>query len=236
MQRPIIGARKVDPQSTEGSPEPLADINLRHLRAFLHYCDPASPAFGNKTKAVELAGYAGKPGSNQLCVQGSRVFARPKKHAGLGKLLMDTDCTLQRAFGCVSEAMSADIVRVVVADGKAMRVNCGPNHPVRLQGAKMAIELHSSILASEKDATKVEECDEISVEDNPSSELESDWHASTADGSTPTPALKQEIAKLKPAEYDQVHKLANMLSELIDVDAHIKAQEVKTETPPDDQS
>jgi len=110
-------------------------LTVRLVQFARYYCDPSSPAYGNKAKAAELVPYAGRPGSNQLAVQGHRAYKRLQQHAGLVKLLVDTDCTLERAFRCISDAMGAEIRTVVTAGGAASVVAVGPNHPVRLKAA-----------------------------------------------------------------------------------------------------
>jgi hypothetical protein len=134
-----------DPKSREEntSPDLLAGWNCRSLRLVFLYSDPTSPAYGNKAKAAELAPYKGLPGSNQLAVQGNRTIARARRHPGLSKLLIDTDCTLERAFERVSACLDAKNERVLLTkDGQVVHVEAGANHAIQLQAAKLVIDLH----------------------------------------------------------------------------------------------
>lgn len=137
-----------DPKCPEedSSPELLIGFTRRGLRLIAQYSDPSSPAYGNATKAAELAGFSGCPGSNQLAVQGHRTIARARQHPGLLNLLIDTDCTLKRALERVSACMDAKVHRVFLTkDGQVVHVEAGDNHPVQLQAAKLVIDLHGGL-------------------------------------------------------------------------------------------
>jgi hypothetical protein len=134
-----------DPED-HSSPELLSAFTPRRLRLIAHYCDPTSPAYGNATKAAELAGFKGCPGSNQLAVQGHRTLAKARRHPGLLNLLIDTDCTLNRALQRVSACMDAKVHRVFLnKDSQVVHVEAGDNHPVQLQAAKLVIDLHGGL-------------------------------------------------------------------------------------------
>jgi len=126
--------------SQEDSLEPLLGFSANRLRLFMHYADPASPAFGNRTKAAELAGFKGTRAS--LRTEGYRTIALARTYPGLANLLIDTGCTLDRALERVSAALTAKHHRVFLQEGRVIHVEAGDNHPVQLQASNVILKLH----------------------------------------------------------------------------------------------
>src|SRR5205814_9489306 len=107
--------------------------------------DPTSPGFGNRTKSAELADYKqGRPGSNQLAVQGHRTIAKAKRHPGLAALLNHHGCTLERAADRLAACLNAQLRRAsVTKDGKVVVYEIGDDYPVQLNAAKAVFQLQS---------------------------------------------------------------------------------------------
>lgn len=107
--------------------------------AFLrHYMNPRSCGFGNATRASELAGYKGKPGSNQLAVQGVRNLRRFNIKEAVARELYKQGCTPAFIAGRIIEAMRATEVRVL-PDRKGRPVLYEfPKYTTRLQGSDRA--------------------------------------------------------------------------------------------------
>src|SRR5205823_255100 len=107
----------------EDSPEPLVGFSANRLRLVLYYSDPDGPAFGNGRKAAELGGFKGTPASQ--ATEAYRTLALARTHPGLANLLIDTDCTLDRALERVSAGLNAKNHRVFFQNGRVVHVDAG---------------------------------------------------------------------------------------------------------------
>jgi hypothetical protein len=134
-------------------------LTARELSLLGHYVDPASPGYENATRAAELAGYKGLPGSNQLSVQGSRTLKKARDLGVLRPILVEKGCTLERAAERLSACLDAKRTRVFMTkDGDV--VKCEPEddyHQQRL-AAKLVFQLHGFDGTSRQDLSPAAAC------------------------------------------------------------------------------
>jgi hypothetical protein len=106
-----------------------------------YYTDRKSDAWGNATRACQRAGYKGKPGGNQLAVQGARLLRNPNIQAAFRLALAKQGFTLEFGAKILMEAMNATEVRVLPnRKGKPVLFEF-PNYAIRLQGFDRAMRL-----------------------------------------------------------------------------------------------
>lgn len=113
----------------------VAALKPQHLEFLLSYLDSQSPGWRKRNKAAELAGYAaGKPGSTQLSVQGSRVLKNPNVQQCMAAVFERAGCTLERDAKVISEAMTATRTRYLRgANNTIISTPAEPDHPTRLR-------------------------------------------------------------------------------------------------------
>jgi hypothetical protein len=106
--------------------------------------DPASPAYGNRPKATAMAGYKpGKPGSNQLSVQGHRLENNPKVQRAMSEILEEQGGTLEHCAARLFEASNATRQEVFLdKEGQLVCSDPEPDHPIRLRSVDRIIALH----------------------------------------------------------------------------------------------
>ena len=136
-------------------PELLAELTtLSPKRALFwrYLLDPTSAAFANKTKAAELAGYAGEPGSNQLAVQGHRIASDPKMQLRLAAAFEAAGLTPERDAEVLRDAYGATRSRCYLGpDGQLIFSPAEPDHPTRLRAVDMKHQiLHRYMRSSGK--------------------------------------------------------------------------------------
>jgi hypothetical protein len=108
--------------------------------AFVRYfTDRKSDAFGNATRACQRANYRGKPGSNQLAVQGARLLRNPNIQAELRLALVKLGFTPEFAANLLMDTMNATEVRALPNRKGKLVLFAFPNHAIRLQGFDRAM-------------------------------------------------------------------------------------------------
>jgi hypothetical protein len=113
---------------------PSKELTPKQLAFLHHILDQQGPAFGNATKAAELAGYAGSPGGNQLAVQGHRTLKNPKVQHCLEDYLEAAGCTLQLDAQRLREAMDATKRKIFFSPKTGIVLAPPePDHPTRLR-------------------------------------------------------------------------------------------------------
>src|SRR5450759_5783629 len=85
----------------------LSELNPQQFSFFRSFISWQNPGFGNATKATELAGYAGEPGSVQLSVQGHRLLNNPKIRRCMEAVFEEAGCTLELDAKVIFEGMTA---------------------------------------------------------------------------------------------------------------------------------
>jgi hypothetical protein len=120
----------------------LSELNPQQFAFFESYFSRQSPAFGNATKASELARYAGEPGSVQLSVTGHRLLNNPKIRRCMEAAFEQAGCTLELDAKVIFEAMTATRTRYLCGpDNTIISTPPEPDHPARLRGLDMKYRL-----------------------------------------------------------------------------------------------
>lgn len=114
------------------------------------FADPESPAFGNATRAAQLAGYRGKPGSNQLAVQGHANLRNCKIRRSLDAILDGSGCTLELGAKRLRQALDAEQVRVALVAGKFVYSKPFPDYRERRRAAELLFRLRALLAPSEE--------------------------------------------------------------------------------------
>ena len=124
----------------------IAELNPRQHAFLQHYFNPQSPGFGNATKATEVAGYAGEPGSVQLAVQGHRLLNNPKIRRCMEAVFEEAGCTLELDAKVIYEGMTATRTRYLKGENNSViSTPPEPDHQTRLH----AVELRHRLLRTQ---------------------------------------------------------------------------------------
>jgi hypothetical protein len=125
----------------------VAAVKPQHLEFLLSYLDSQSPGWRKRNKAAELAGYAaGKPGSAQLSVQGSRVLKNPNVQQCMAAVFERAGCTLERDAKVISEGMTATRTRYLKGENNTIiSTPLEADHQTRLR----AVELRHRLLRTQ---------------------------------------------------------------------------------------
>ena len=121
----------------------LSELNPQQFAFFQNYFSRQSAGFGNATKATELAGYAGEPGSVQLSVQGHRLLNNPKIRRCMETVFEQAGCTLELDAKVIFEAMTATRTHYLRGENNTIvSTPPQPDHQTRLR----AVELRHRLL------------------------------------------------------------------------------------------
>lgn len=124
----------------------LSELNPQQFAFFRSYFSRQSTAFGNATKASELAGYAGEPGSVQLAVTGHRLLSNRKIRRCMEAVFEQAGCTLELDAKVIFEAMTATRTRYLKGENNAIiSTPPEPDHQTRLH----AVELRHRLLRTQ---------------------------------------------------------------------------------------
>ena len=116
----------------------LSELNPQRLAFFLSYFSRQSAGFGNATKATELAGYAGEPGSVQHSVQGHRLLNNPKIRRCMEAVFEQAGCTLELDAKVIFEGMTATRTRYLRGENNSIiSTPPEPDHPTRLRSVEL---------------------------------------------------------------------------------------------------
>lgn len=96
-----------NPPEKDRPKSPLITDPRQAAFLYFYYYDRHGPAYANGTKAAELAGFKGEPGSNQLAVQAHRLLRNPKIQQRLVEALEEAGCTPELIAQRVREALDA---------------------------------------------------------------------------------------------------------------------------------
>ncbi len=127
----------MDPQTNEMPPK----LTLKQQLFIRYFSDPQSPGFGNATQAAQLAGYKGRPGSNQLAVQGHANLRNRKIRRSLAAILDKSGCTLELGAKRLRQALDAEQVRVALLAGAFVYSKPLPDYRERRQAAELLFRL-----------------------------------------------------------------------------------------------
>lgn len=106
-----------------------------------HVSNPESPGFGNATRAAELAGYKGAPGSNQLAVQGCVNMKNPIIKRAVADAFDRAGCTPDLAAKALLEALSATQTRVFLGKSDTLLYSKPiPDNMARLAALRILLE------------------------------------------------------------------------------------------------
>jgi hypothetical protein len=123
-------------KSSRARPRSLSPRQAAFVR---YYTDRRSDAWGNATRACQRAGYRGKPGSNQLAVQGARLLRNRNIQAAFRLALVKQGFTLEFRAKILMDAMNAKKVQLLpTARGKLVPV-VFPDHQRQMQGLETAL-------------------------------------------------------------------------------------------------
>ena len=116
----------------------------RQARFVQHYADPQGPGFENATKSAELAGYKGKPGSNQLAVQGHANLRNPNVRREIERILDEAGATMEKVAWVLAEGMESKRPKVAF-DGKRFHYSRHlPDRQERRLSAEMVCRLRAA--------------------------------------------------------------------------------------------
>ncbi len=126
-----------------------SELTLKQRLFAHHYTDPEGPGFSNATKSAELAGYKGKPGGNQLAVQGHENLRNPNIRRALEDILDGAGCTLEHAAQRLKEGMDATQSRAFLGKaGKVVYSKSRPDHRERRQATELMFRLRGLLQMS----------------------------------------------------------------------------------------
>ena len=196
-------------------------FSWRELTLLAHYINPQSPGYLNGTRSAELAGFTGKRAS--LWSTASRTIAKAKAGGLFAIIMSEHGVTFQAVGRVVAECMQAHRVYPVTKDGKVVLHDGGPDHPVRLQGAKLGAQLLGAF-----DRRPACDCAN-DVLDEDFREIEHSDSPAADDTTPPAPGdrIREVVGALSVSEYDQTLKLANLVEEAIGLKAEIAEEERK---------
>jgi hypothetical protein len=128
--------QRARPRSLGKKPRPKQGKFIRF------YSDPESETFGNATGSAGRAGYKGKPGSNQLAVQGCRLLKNPFIQQEITKELVKQGYTPQfSAQLLMSAAQATKVVLIPNRKGKKVLPCKVADHGVRMQAHDRIVRL-----------------------------------------------------------------------------------------------
>jgi len=203
----------------------FASFSWRELTLLAHYINPQSPGYRKGARSAELAGFTRTRES--LASQASRTLAKAKAGGLLKIILSECGATLEQAGRVLSDCMQARRVHPVIKDGQVVLHDGGADHPVRLQAAKVTLQVHGAFDhppggGRVKDAVG-EDFGAIELSQNPTAD-DSTSSAAPAAASNP---IREAVSKLSAAEFNETLNLANLVEEAIGLKAEIAEEERK---------
>ena len=113
-------------------------LTLKQRLFVKEFTSTQSVGFGNATKAAELAGYQGFPGSTQLSVQGHHNLRNPKVQREIERVLEASGVTAEKKAQVLFDALVAETRRAFCADGEIFYSDPEPDHAARLRALELA--------------------------------------------------------------------------------------------------
>ena len=120
-------------------------LNLKQRRFVAEFTNPKGEAFGNQTKAAELAGY--KPDSARN--QGYRMMNNDDIGSEIKRILDESGATRKKVAKRLNEGLDAKITRVFCpTGGKVVHSKGLVDHPTRVRTAEVVSKLRGDFPAT----------------------------------------------------------------------------------------
>jgi hypothetical protein len=199
-------------------------FSWRELTLLAHHINPQSPGYRKGARSAELAGFTRTRES--LASQASRTLAKAKAGGLLKIILSECGATLEQAGRVLSDCMQARRVHPVIKNGQVVLHDGGADHPVRLQAAKVTLQVYGAFdHATAGDRVKDAAGEGFAAIELPQSPTD-DSTSSAAPAAASNP-IREAVSRLSAAEYDQTLNLANLVEEAIGLKAEIVEEESK---------
>ncbi len=112
-------------------------LNLRQRRFIAEFTNPESEAFGNQTKAAELAGYSElAPGQS-----GYQVLKSIEVQREIERVMQAGGLTREKIVGALKNGLEAKQTKVFCQDGKVIYSEPLEDHPTQVRAAEVAGKL-----------------------------------------------------------------------------------------------
>ncbi len=143
--------------------EALADVvtepklTPKQQRFVGNLTNPESPGYSNATRSAELAGYKGKPGGNQLAVQGHVNLRNAKVRRAIETVLDRAGCTPELGAKRLRQALDATQLRVFAIDGEWVYSKPLPDYRERRLATELLFRLREPSLSQSDDEQEAQE-------------------------------------------------------------------------------
>ena len=119
-------------------------LNLRQRRFVAEFTNPNSPAFGNQTKAAELAGYSPRRAKQA----GHETVTNRDVRSEIERIMDEAGVTRKMVAQVLKGGLEAGITRVFCQEGEVIYSEPLIDHPTRLRAAEIASKLRGDFPAT----------------------------------------------------------------------------------------
>ena len=120
-------------------------LNLRQRRFVVEFTNPESAAFGNQTKAAELAGYSQEHAGNQAY----RLTKNDDVRSEIERIMDEAGATRKKVAQRLNEGLDAKITRVFCPPGGEVVYSKDlVDHPTRVRTAEIVSKLRGDFPAT----------------------------------------------------------------------------------------
>ncbi len=176
---------------------------LRQTRFVNHFTDPNSPGFGNGSKAAELAGYSGAPGSNQLAVRASETLRNPNVQRTIADVL---DAMVGHGLERLAEAIDATKTQsFITKEGVVVSSQPEADHNTRLRAVALLFRVRG----------------QVTIPNPPADQHAGDAHQQNQSSDE----SRKEVTSMDPADRMLLRKAGDLEKQLVEVERQLGEDE-----------